>query len=437
VLDLESRQPAAFDEDDVRLLSILAGHLAAVVENSRLVEGLEATVRARTAEIRTEQEKSETILRHVGDAILMAGLDGRIRFTNPAFSVLAGYTAGEVVGKDPHSALGGRMTERERQLYQAALAAGEMWKGEIDAQRKDGLVYQVALTVAPVRDAEGGVTGWVYSIRDISRRKGLERARRRFMTNVSHELRTPVANMKLYAQLLRRGDAPQKSERYLEVLVDQADRLAHLIADILELAALDGGQAVTAWRPIALPSLIGDAIVGHQARAEAAGVSLEASPLAGEQPAIMGDRVRLGQALGEVVENAITFSPSGGRVTLAAELIEQGGRLWVRIDVRDTGPGIPAAERERIFDRFFRGSLAESGHVPGTGLGLSIAQDILRAHGGRLTVESDPAAGAADEAGAGSIFALWLRAGPLPGEQVDQPPERVDTARVDELPPTE
>jgi two-component system OmpR family sensor kinase len=84
--------------------------------------------------------------------------------------------------------------------------------------------------------------------------------------------------------------------------------------------------------------------------------------------------------------------------------------------VRDSGPGIPPGEQERVFDRFFRGSLAESGHVPGSGLGLSIAQDILRAHGGRLTVKSDPAAGATDGTGAGSTFSLWLWTGPLSGD---------------------
>lgn len=144
-------------------------------------------------------------------------------------------------------------------------------------------------------------------------------------------------------------------------------------------------------------------------------MTLEGSLQAGEQFTVMGDRARLGQALREVVENAIAFSPSDGRVTLAAELVVQSGQLWVKIKVRDIGPGIHPGELERVFDRFFRGSLAESGHVPGSGLGLSIAQEILRPHGGRLTVESDPAAGAIDETGAGSTFALWLWAGPTAG----------------------
>jgi len=107
------------------------------------------------------------------------------------------------------------------------------------------------------------------------------------------------------------------------------------------------------------------------------------------------------QALSEGVENAVTFTGAGGRVTIEARALEEEGEQWVTIVVRDTGPGISLEEQERVFDRFFRGKLAESGHVPGTGLGLSIAQEILRAHGGRVTVES--------KEGEGSTFTLWLR----------------------------
>jgi two-component system sensor histidine kinase VicK len=105
--------------------------------------------------------------------------------------------------------------------------------------------------------------------------------------------------------------------------------------------------------------------------------------------------------LSEVVENAVTFTAAGGQVAVEAGVVKEGGEHWVTIVVRDTGPGISREEQERVFDRFYRGKLAESGHIPGTGLGLSIAQEILRAHGGRVTVES--------KEGEGSTFTLWLR----------------------------
>jgi signal transduction histidine kinase len=113
----------------------------------------------------------------------------------------------------------------------------------------------------------------------------------------------------------------------------------------------------------------------------------------------------LTQALNELVENALTFTPAGGQVTVAAGTTVAEGQPWATVSVRDTGPGIPSEEREKVFDRFFRGRLAESGTVPGTGLGLSIAQEIVRAHGGKVTVQS--------EVGQGTAFTLWLRASEL------------------------
>ena len=401
-LNLESHRIGAFDEEDLRLLSILAGHLAAVIENARLVEGLEAEVAARTAEIRAEQEKSETILRSVGDAIAMTDLEWHIRYINDAFASLTGYQAEELMGRCALSLF----TEKElpssrRQAIQETLSQGRVWQGEVSMRRKDGRIYDASLTIAPMCDAEGKLIGYVSSHRDISQVKELERARSRFMTNVSHELRTPVANVKLYTQLLRKAQRLEKVERYLEVLEQQVDRLAHLIEDILEMTNLDSGQAVSTWAPVQLVSVIGDVVTRYQRQAEAAGVTLMAKPLPPDLPQVQGDRARLTQALGELVENAIIFTPAGGRVTIETKSVEEGEQRWVTIAVRDTGPGISPEEQERIFERFYRGKLAETGHIPGTGLGLSIVREIMRAHGGRVTVES--------EVGKGSTFTLWLR----------------------------
>jgi len=134
---------------------------------------------------------------------------------------------------------------------------------------------------------------------------------------------------------------------------------------------------------------------------------MTAVPLPPDLPVVKGDQARLEQALDEVVENAIVFtsglahSVSGGRVTIQVEAVEGEGATWVTVAVQDTGPGIPPEEQEKVFDRFFRGGLAESGHVPGVGLGLSIVQEIMRAHGGRVEMESG---------NAGSTFTLWLLA---------------------------
>ena len=135
-------------------------------------------------------------------------------------------------------------------------------------------------------------------------------------------------------------------------------------------------------------------------QAEEAGISLVVAPVLPDFLAVKGDATRLAQALDEILQNALIFTPEGGQVTVEVGALEEGGQHWVLIAVRDTGPGISPEEQEQVFDRFFRGRLAESGHTAGTGLGLSIAWEIVRAHGGRVTVES--------EVGAGSTFTMWF-----------------------------
>jgi PAS domain S-box-containing protein len=395
-------RPHAFTPDELRVLGLLADQAAIGIVNARLVEGLEEEVAIRTGEIRAEQEKSEAILRSVGEAIALIDLDMRIQYVNEAYTALTGYTTQDVKDRDPATVGPAVESEQIRESLRRTVARGTIWRGETVARRKDGRTYDAMLTIAPVLDGEGRVTGYVASHQDISLQKELERARRQFMTNVSHELRTPVANIKLYTELLQRGTASDKTERYLSVLGEQADRLSQLVQGILEMITLDSGQAARSWTTVALSTLVQDTTTRFQDRAQATGLSLVLKPLPPDLPAVTGDQVRLGQALGELVKNAVTFTPLGGQVTIKAAIVEQEGRTWVTIAVQDTGPGIPAEEQPRVFDRFFRGLLTESGHIPGTGLGLSMAQEILRAHGGRVTVDST--------LGQGSTFTLWLPA---------------------------
>ncbi len=409
LLRLDGATPGTFSLVDGQRLQPLANAAAIAIENARLVERLEEEVAARTAQIRAEQEKSETILRSVGDGILMTDLDSRVQFVNDAFTAMTGYPADEVLGRYPEILLEGDMPERDREALRAARAEGRTWRGEMTVRRRDGRTYEAAVTVSPLRDAWGKLAGVVSSHQDISQSKMLERARYEFMKSISHEFRTPVTGVKLAADLLLRGLPPEKAQRYYRSLKEQAERMQHLIGDIVEMAALDSGQAVRVWEPIAFSTIM-DAIKDRfQGRAEAAGLRLVLDPLPDHLLTVKGDQVRLTQAVAEVVDNAVIFTsqepaPAGGEVRVSVRAHEDRGRPWVVIAVRDTGPGISPEEQAHLFDRFYRGRLADSGHVPGTGLGLSIAQEILRAHGGRLTVTSR------GEPGQGSTFTLWLPA---------------------------
>jgi PAS domain S-box-containing protein len=358
---------------------------------------LEAQVAARTAEICSEQERSEAVLQSVDDGIFTTDPEMRIRYVNPAFMALTGYTAEEIIGEHGVLVIVGSNLGLVWQAMEPALAEGQSWQGEVSAQHSSGRPYDADLTVSAVRGAKDQLEGYVFTLRDISRRKNLERARAHFLDNVSHQFRTPLTTLQLYLHLARQSDIPHEEiKRNLDAMASQITWLNHLTQDVLEMAALDAGQAATAWESVSIADVIEDAVARHRKRAEAAGLNLTVLPHTSELPTVEGDRDRLLQALSEVLENAIVFTPAGEEVTVEAQ---SDGQIWAIITVTDTGPGIPPDEQERVFERFFRGRLTEAGDIPGTGLGLSIAHDILLAHGGRITVESGKS---------GSTFRLWL-----------------------------
>ena len=390
-----------FSEGEVWLLYDVTEREQAKEALRRLNATLEAQVEVRTLQIQAEQQKTGAILRSVGDAIATTSSGLKVIYVNPAFVALTGYQIDEIQGKPWKELLGAGLSAIQQQALDRALDENESWQGELLMRRKDGRTYDADVTFAPMRDDEGTLIGFVLSHRDISHVKELSRARSQFMANVSHQFRTPVTNLKLYAQLLRKGLGPERTERFLQVIEDQVNRLAYLVDDVLEMAELDSGLAAVQWKPLALPMLVTTVVEAWQQQAEERGITLQAEPLPAEMPLVYGDVTRLVQALGELLKNALTFTPEGGRVTVGAGEVAENEQRWATLWVQDTGPGVLPEEEQRIFERLYRGRLAESGQIVGTGLGLSKVQQIVDAHGGRVTVDS--------QAEAGSRFVLWLR----------------------------
>ena len=375
----------------------------AEVALAQLNSTLETLVAERTAEVVAEKDKSEAILRSVGDAISVTDLDMRIQYVNEAFVTLTGYSSAEIVGRPMYALMIQESPELDRRSRQFAWQTGAYSQREITMRHKSGRTYDAVLTIASLQ-YEGECTGYIFSHQDITKFKALDRARSQFITNVSHELRTPVTSIKLSAYLLQSEHSAERAVEYLRALDRQSARLEHLIEDILEIASLDSGQAVTIWEPVPLAIVVSDTATCYQEQASAQDVTLTADySIPDDLPEVKGDLSRLQQALKELVENALIFTPPGGEVHIALAAVEANARHWVTLAVRDTGPGISPDEKPKLFNRFFRGALAESGHVPGTGLGLSIVDEIVRAHGGHISVES--------ELGQGSTFTLWFPVG--------------------------
>jgi signal transduction histidine kinase len=211
-------------------------------------------------------------------------------------------------------------------------------------------------------------------------------AQRDFVANVSHELKTPLTSIQGFAQALMDGTADQPGARRqaAEVIYNEAGRMHRMALDLLDLAKLDAGTADIKAAPVDVRALLRGVCERFQPMATNAGVDLKLS-IPESLPAVMGDGDRLAQVFGNLVDNALKFTPRSGRVTVGA--VEN--RREIQVSVTDTGRGIPAGALPHIFDRFYRADEARSGgHEHGAGLGLAIAQEVVMAHGGRISVRS-------------------------------------------------
>jgi signal transduction histidine kinase len=218
----------------------------------------------------------------------------------------------------------------------------------------------------------------------VTEQRQLDRLRDALIATVSHELRTPLTSIIGYLELLGTGSDQLSAEDagYIEVVSRNATRLQHMVEDLLFLAQLDAGSFSLDLGDADLVELAGDAIEAARPAAEAKNLILT---LEHDQPALVSaDANRIGQALDNLISNAIKFTREGGKVQL---LIENRGSGYA-LHVTDTGYGIPASEQQRLFERFFRSTTASAHSVPGTGLGLTIAKTIIERHGGSIDFES-------------------------------------------------
>jgi signal transduction histidine kinase len=228
-----------------------------------------------------------------------------------------------------------------------------------------------------------------------------EDLRRQMVADIAHELRTPLSVMRLQVESIEDGIVPASSES-VGALGGQITLLGRLVDDLRLISLADAGQLSLSIRAVDAAQAIANAAAAAEARARQGGVTLSVQP-SGPLPAALADPQRLAQVLGNLVENAIRYTPAGGRVTLSATTDDQrltsahqgGGRSSVVVfSVADTGPGIPEAEQAQIFDRFYRTDRARARETGGSGLGLAIVQRLVAAQGGSVSLQSRPGHGA-------------------------------------------
>ena len=380
---------STFADEQVKLAMTIGGQAAVAIENAGLhremqdyAYQLEQRVVERTAELQAQYAWLRAILHSSTDGIIVANMQGEILEANPVVTDWLTHTL------SPEDAE--RLQETVRQLVARAEERSEA------VLELTGL--DLELTAAPILEPGMKGAAVVIAAHDVSHLKSLDRMKSRFVSDVSHELRTPITTIKLYAALMQRSSS-QKMHEYLEMLVQEADRQAKLVEDILQISRIDAGRLQMEPHPTSLNELAADVVASHRTTAEGRGLTLRCR-LAKQRPVALVDPNRIMQVLNNLVANSIHYTPAGGEVIVSVSQEGEDGRAWAIVKVADSGIGIPQEEMPHIFERFFRGERARLLDVPGTGLGLAISKEIVERHGGRMTVES--------QADMGATFAVWL-----------------------------
>jgi signal transduction histidine kinase len=215
----------------------------------------------------------------------------------------------------------------------------------------------------------------------------LDRLKDEFVSSISHELRTPLTSISGYVELLLEEEQDEAKRGHLAIVDRNSERLLSLVTDLLFAARLQYGRLDLERAPVDMERLVLHSVESARPRAQTAAVQLDVEVEA--VPTIGGEPARLAQVLDNLVSNAIKFTPSGGRVKVRLCVVDD----TIRVEVSDTGIGIPEQEREKLFERFFRAQSALEKQIQGTGLGLYISKAIVDAHGGRIGVDSEPGAG--------------------------------------------
>ena len=337
-----------------------------------------APLLGRTRLSKQQRDRAARVLSHLGEGVFLVDSGGIIRLWNAAAETITGLSEQQASGVPVETA-----------LPNWSSAAPRIPIFEADGRsRPETIPFEIAgrelwLSIAGVEYSDGTI----YAFRDATSEHRLEAIRAEFVATVSHELRTPLAALHGAAlTLTQRGHqlTPETKDRLMRMISAQSKRLAGLVEDILLAGQLDAGTLRVEHEPFSASAVARAAV--DEARQRAAHKSMLRISTSDDLPRVIGDEGRTHQILANLIDNAVKYSPAGSRVDV--EVQRENGR--VRFSVRDRGPGIPATEREHVFEKFYRLDPDHRHGVGGSGLGLYICRQLVSSMHGRIWVESEP-----------------------------------------------
>lgn len=372
-------------KEESDFLQVVANEIALVEENQRI-----------QASLISERNLLMSILHSMTCAVLVVDERMRVLLSNPMMDMIFGWKSERVVGQPLN-----KVTDVAAVLSLFKVAAqqsNEFMSSEIELPNLGQKRKMVAMAnLAKVRGTLGQSNGVLMVLNDVTQEKEMERARTEFVSVASHELRTPMAAIREAVSLVIdgvTGPINEKQNKFLDMARRNIDRLTGIVNDLLDLSKIESGNLTINREPVTAQKIVDEAFAIFEAAAREKEISL-LKDVAGGLPVLQLDHDKMIQVLGNLVNNAIKFTPKDGMITIGARMGQQK-ESNLEFYVQDTGIGIERKNYGKLFRKFQQIDSSLSRAVGGTGLGLAISREIVELHGGRVWMESEP--------GRGSIF---------------------------------
>lgn len=340
-----------------------------------------------------DRSRLQTILSTMTDGVIMTDKSGNIVLANPAAELFFGFKRDECLGCSLIQVVHDHEID---DLLKQCIATEKQQSLQFESRQAKKFFRVVATPIIAEK-----LTGVLLLFQDLTEVRNLQSVRREFIANVSHELKTPLASIKAIVETLQDGALEEKevARDFLSKIDNEVNSMIEMVNDLLELSRIEMGKAELKLELVNLNALIRETIIRLQPLAERKQITVTSEPALGLPP-IVADKGMVGEVVTNILQNAIKFTPAGGRVRVFTRL--EGDNTVVSIS--DTGIGIGPDDMPHIFERFYKADKAR--HSEGSGLGLSIARHIIQVHGGRIWVES--------ELGKGATFSFTLPLNPAP-----------------------
>ena len=335
------------------------------------------------------------------NTVVITNTDGIIEYVNKSFVETTGYTAEEALGQNPRILKSGRTQPSVYEELWKTIKAGHTWYGEFINKKKNGELYTESVVISPLRNEQGEITHYLATKENITELKKARqlaeeanRAKSAFLANMSHEIRTPLNGIVGFVDLLARKERDAGQKKYIDIIKASANHLQSIINDILDLSKIESGKLELDLRETWIRKKLEPAIELFYAKATEKNVDFFSFIDPSLPECLVCDILRINQVMANLINNAIKFTPKGGRIDVIVKVDEiRENKARITFSVQDTGIGMDEEAQKKVFQAFSQADVSTTRKYGGTGLGLTISKNIVEMMESRLLLESAPGRG--------------------------------------------